>query len=81
MATSAQIQRERKAFLRAAKRSERKTDTSLEKLEREMERLLKRKRLLDVDDANRLNSLYSVFVQTIKGMETSLTDFLNAVAW
>ena len=81
MATSAKIQQERKAFLRAAKRAERKVDTSLELLEREMARLLLRKRLLDTDDANRVALLYRKFYETLNQLAQALTDFTNAVAW
>lgn len=81
MATSAKIQQERKAFLRAAKRAERQADTALEKLEREMSRLLLRKRLLDTEDASRLNVLYRKFVDQIAGMTQAMADFANAVAW
>ena len=81
MATSAKIQQERKGFLRAAKRAERKVDTSLELLEREMARLLLRKRLLDTDDANRVALLYRKFYDTLGQLAQALTDFTNAVSW
>jgi hypothetical protein len=81
VATSAKIQQERKGFLRAAKRAERKVDTSLELLEREMARLLLRKRLLDTDDANRVALLYRKFYDTLGQLAQALTDFTNAVSW
>lgn len=80
MATEAQVQRERKAGLRAVRRDQRAADTNLEKWERECFRLLRKKRLIDYEDADRLLNLYNTFSASVQKWEASFANFLKLLS-
>lgn len=56
--TRVQLQRERKKSLRSIQKARRSCETSLNAIEREIRRLLSRKRLIDYEDAERLWGMY-----------------------
>lgn len=79
MATEAQIKRERKDGLRALRRLQREADTSIERLERRIFRLLDRKTPLNLESAETLVPLYNDFVKKAVAMENGLTDLLTLI--
>jgi len=80
MASEAQIQRERKAALRAVRKEQRATDTALEVWEREAYRLLRKKRLIDMEDGSRLVGLYNTVNATFSKWESALQYFLKVLS-
>jgi len=77
MAKEVQLQRERKAALRGVRREQRTVDSTMEKWERELARLLKRKTLIDVEDAQRLTSLYNDFFTAVQRWESAMSSFVK----
>jgi len=80
MASSVQLQRERKAVLRAAKRAERTMDTKLEIYERELKRLLKRKTLLDARDGSRIIEMFTAIEIAFRDAQKAAADFVDIVS-
>lgn len=77
MATVAQLQSERKNALREVRRRERTADSQIERLEREIFRLLDRKTLLTVENAISLTDKYRTFVALVTDLEKSIVDFVE----
>lgn len=81
MASSKELQRERKALVRAVKRAERTCDSKLEITERELKRLLKRKTLLDARDGTRFANMFDAFKRSYLDYEKAAADFVSGVSW
>lgn len=77
MASEAQVQRERKGGLRSVRREQRTVDSKLEVWEREVARLLKKKRLVDLEDGRRLVQMYNDFFAAEQKWESAIQNFLK----
>jgi len=66
--------------LRRVRASFRSTDTIGEKVERELDRLIKRKTRISAVSLQTLDKLYSAYTKEVNGMASSLTDAYNVVA-
>lgn len=75
MATQAQVRGFRRDALRRIRAQERLLDSKLEVLEREIKRLLKRKMLLETDDALRMGRLWTEVLKQASNLERALSDF------
>ena len=80
MATFAEVQRKRKEALREVRRRQRATDSSIERMERRIFRLLDRKTLLNVNDAIELyDKYYKEFISNVRLLERGLIAFFNLI--
>jgi hypothetical protein len=78
VATDAQVKRQRLSALREVRRRQRATDTSIERLERRLFRMLRRKTVIDTDDAAALYEDYwRPFFDRVRELEQSLADFIT----
>lgn len=83
MATQGQRRAEARAAVRRARTSYRRADTSGEKVERELDRLIKRKTLIQTDDLQKLIDLSNQYVENVNSLLAALTlllRFINSVA-
>lgn len=80
MATVAEVQRERKSYLREFRRRERAADTAIERVERRIFRLLARKTLIIGSDISMLVNDYNDFVAKVRDMEKALADVYTSVS-
>jgi len=80
MATVAAVQRERKAALAKVKAQERLMDSTLEILERKLNRLRSKKKLIQIQDVQPLDGMWRDVMSRIKGFESSLADFMSIVS-
>lgn len=82
MASESQQKREVLAAVRRAKNLERSLDTALEKLERELIRLRKRKTRIQPDDLNTMVRLYDQGVKPrFFEMEHALADVVSIASY
>jgi hypothetical protein len=63
---------------RAARRQYRRADTAGEKLERWLDREIKRKTRIQRDEALKMVPLWELYRDQVKGLERALADFINA---
>ena len=75
-----QIKKERLDALRAFRRVERTADTSIEKLERRIYRMLESKRAITIESAKTLVPLYNDFWAKAQNMQNALTDLLILIS-
>jgi hypothetical protein len=66
--------------LRKARSSYRAADTQGERLEREMDRLIKRKTRINSSSMATFVKLYNDYLTKVEAVQTPLTDVLNVVA-
>lgn len=69
MATQGQRRAESRAAIRRLRQEYRKADTSGEKVERELDRLIKRKTLITVDDLQTLTERLTDMVRTVEAVQ------------
>lgn len=72
--TFTQIQAKLLRSVRSVRRVYRRADTAGEKLERELDRLIKRKQLLQPDDLGTCIKYYDEFVKRVNDVDKALTD-------
>lgn len=75
-----EIKLKRQQYLRAYKRLQHTADTSIEILERRIDRILKNKRPIELETAKTLIPLYNDFVRKVKMMEKGLADFVMLIS-
>jgi len=80
MATYRQRTLEVKSAIRQTRKSYRTLDSSLEKLERELDRLIKRKTLVGPESLNTLIKLWDIARRIFPNVEKSLADTLKVAA-
>ena len=73
--TFADVRRDRKLYLRFVRKAQRAVDTQIERMERTIFRLLDRKTVLDVRDADRLAEHWRQVTAEQRKVEKSLADF------
>ena len=76
----AQIRQERKAGLRAVRAAQQNLDSNIERLERLLFRLLRRKMVLTTDDAKRIADAYNKLPRNMNDLAKFIADFFILVA-
>lgn len=79
MQSYVQAQRERKGWLRQVQRSRRAGEKNLNLLERQIQALLSRKRLISYPDAKRLNETFDLVTKDMTSLYQKLLGFSKAV--
>ena len=82
MATQGQRRREAVNAVRQTRQYYRKADTAGEKIERELDRLIKRKTLITVDDVAKVLQLVSDFIKLVEQLQRAtaiLVEILQSV--
>lgn len=69
------------AVFRAARKVYRRADTAGEKLERELDRLIKRKRLIQPDDLVTAIKLYDAYDFAVQAIAKALADANQFIQW
>lgn len=69
-----------KRAVRNCRAAYRKADTSGEKLERELDRLVKRKTLIQANSLSTTESLYYSYKQQVNSLENALRDLYSYVS-
>lgn len=69
MATQGQRRSEGRAAIRRLRQEYRKADSAGERVERELDRLVKRKTLITVDDLQTIQRTLNTFVQTVESAQ------------
>ena len=78
--TFAQIRMERKRALRAVRLRQREMDSAIERMERRIFALLRRKTVLTVKDAKDLNALWNSIGDPVNRVANTLADFNDVVS-
>lgn len=76
MATQAQVRSKAKERVRVVKRSLKKVDTSLEILERRLDKLLERDTLIQMESFDSFLKNYDSMVKNIQALEVTLTNVM-----
>jgi len=79
MGQDARVKKERRDSLKVFRAAEKQTDTSLERLERRILRMLENKGALTVESCETLLPLYETFINNTVNMEKTLEDLLIIV--
>lgn len=77
MARETELQRQRKAALRAYRRTQRRADTLIERVERRIFQLLDRKTLIVNEDLQSLVNFHNEFIAQVRVMERDLVSLIE----
>ena len=79
MSRFTEAKRARKEAVRATRRVQRQVDTSLEKIERRLFRLLEFKEIITRENVESLIPMYNDFIEKVRRLEKALADMISII--